>query len=121
GHDVGFRHTQAGVATAAGVAGKEWAQARFHANFTAAASALVINGTTGRCSNCHMNDKPGAAYTGQDHSTFTSASGSTDCSSCHSFPGTGSVSAPNWLGAAGGVPQVINVGGVAIHPPPRTR
>ena len=120
GHDCGFCHTQAGASTVAGTTGKEWAQARFHANFTAAASALVINGTTGRCSNCHMNDKPGAAYAGQDHSTFTNASGSTDCSSCHSFPGTGSVSAPNWLGAAGGVPQVINVGGFAISQPPAT-
>ena len=70
GHDCGFCHTQAGASTVAGTTGKEWAQARFHANFTAAASALVINGTTGRCSNCHMNDKPGAAYAGQDHSTF---------------------------------------------------
>jgi len=120
GHDCGFCHTQAGVSTAAGIAGKEWAQAHFHANFTAAASALMINGTSGRCSNCHMSDKPGAAYTGQDHSTFTNASGSTDCSSCHSFPGTGSATAPNWKGASGGVPTVINVGGFNITQPPAT-
>jgi hypothetical protein len=120
GHDCGFCHTQAGPSTASGVQGKEWAQARFHANFTSAASALVLNGTTGRCSSCHLADKPGSAFTAQDHSSFTSASGSTDCNSCHSFPGTGTVSAPNWLGAGGGMPSVISVGGFAVSQPPAT-
>ena len=119
GHDCGFCHTQAGASTAAGVQGKEWAQARFHANFTAAASPLVMNATTGRCSNCHMGEKPGAAFSAQDHGAFTNASGSEDCSSCHSFPGTGTASAPNWLGAAG-MPISIPVGGFAIPQPPAT-
>ena len=122
GHDCGFCHTQAGVSTTAGIQGKEWAQANFHANFTSSTNPLVVNGTTGRCSNCHMNVKPGAAFTAQDHSAFTNASGSTDCSSCHSFPGTGTVSAPNWLGivAGGGVPATIPVGGFTISQPPAT-
>jgi Cytochrome c7 and related cytochrome c len=121
GHDCGFCHTQAGVSTMAGIQGKEWAQAQFHANFTSSGNPLVVNGTTGRCSNCHMNVKPGAAFTAQDHSSFTNASGSTDCSSCHSVPGTGTVSAPNWLGVAGGgVPATIPVGGFTISQPPAT-
>ena len=120
GHDCSFCHTQAGASTTAGIQGKEWAQATFHANFTSSANPLVVNGTTGRCSNCHMNVKPGAAFTAQDHSSFTNASGSTDCSSCHSFPGTGTVSSPNWLGAGGGVPATIPVGGFMVSQPPAT-
>jgi hypothetical protein len=116
GHDCGFCHTQVGPSTAAGVQGKEWAQAQLHTNFSAATS-LVMNGTTGRCSNCHMNVKPGASFVVQDHSAFTSAAGSQDCSSCHSWPGTGTASAPNWLGG-GGTPQFISVGGFAIPRPP---
>ena len=94
-------HTQQGPSTVAGIQGKEWAQANFHSTFTTA-SPLVINGTTGRCSNCHLNLKPGPTYAGQDHSSFTATG--TDCSSCHAFPGT-SPTAPNWLGATGGMPH----------------
>jgi hypothetical protein len=119
GHDCNFCHTQNGPSTKAGVQGKEWAQASFHANFTSAANPLVMNKTTGRCSTCHLAEKPGAAYTAQDHSAFTGASGSDDCSSCHTFPGTGTVTAPNWLGASG-VPTVITVGGFPIPQPPAT-
>jgi hypothetical protein len=119
GHDCNFCHTQVGASKTAGVQGKEWAQARFHANFTAAAGALVTNTTTGRCSNCHMNVKPGPGFVGQDHSAFTNVSGSQDCSSCHSFPGKGTAAAPNWLGADG-VPPVISVGGFVIPQPPAT-
>jgi hypothetical protein len=118
-HDCNFCHLQVGVASGPPEQGKEWADASFHAKFTSS-SPLTINGTTGRCSNCHMNVKPGASFTGQDHSSYTNVSGSTDCSSCHSWPGTGTVSAPNWLGAAGGVPQYIPVGGFNIPQPPAT-
>jgi hypothetical protein len=118
GHDCAFCHTQAGRSTAAGIQGAEWAQARFHASFSAA-TALVLNGTTGRCSNCHLNVKPGPGYTAQDHSAFTSAAGSQDCSACHSWPGTGTAGAPNWQGASG-TPQFIAVGGFAIPLPPAT-
>jgi hypothetical protein len=116
GRDCGFCHTQVGPSTAAGVQGKEWAQALFHAKFSAA-TPLVMNGTTGRCSDCHMNVKPGASFTVEDHSAFTSATGSQDCASCHSWPGTGTASAPNWLGG-GATPQFILVGGFAIPLPP---
>jgi len=109
-HDCNFCHTQVGAAAAAPVRGKEWAQALFHANVR----AVVVNGTTGRCSNCHMNVKPGPSFT-SDHSAFTATS-SQDCSSCHTFPGTGSPTSPNWLGA--GAPDVIAVGGFTIPAPP---
>lgn len=116
-HDCNFCHTQAGVSTVPSVRDHEWAQADFHGNFSTA-SPLVMNLTTGRCSNCHMNVRPTAAFTTLDHSAFTSTSAS-DCSSCHSYPGTGTALAPNWLGAAG-VPTYIYVGGFRISTPPAT-
>jgi hypothetical protein len=104
-HDCNFCHLQAGVT---------WSGAAFHANFTGG-NALVMNGTTGRCSNCHLNVKPTAVFTAQDHSMFTDTSGSQDCSSCHGFPGLNGQ--PNWLGAAG-APTYITVGGFTIGVPP---
>ncbi len=98
GHDCNFCHTQKGVSTASGVQGKEWAQAAFHANFTST-NPLLMNGNTGRCSDCHMNVKPGAGFAAFDHTAFTATPGSQDCSSCHSWPGTGTPT-PNWLGAS---------------------
>ena len=97
--ECNFCHTQVGTSTTAGVQGKEWAKATFHRNFTAS-NPLVMNGTTGRCSTCHMNVKPGAAYTKQDHSAYTAATSTQDCAACHTWPGTSSAT-PNWLGAAG--------------------
>jgi hypothetical protein len=118
GRDCNFCHAQAGISTAAGVQGQEWAQASFHAKFTSA-NPLVMNGTTGRCSNCHMNVKPGATFTTFNHATFTATSGTPDCSSCHSWPGTGTAQSPNWLGAAA-MPAYISVGGFTIPQPPAT-
>ena len=118
-HDCGFCHTQLGVSTSAGVQGREWAQASFHASFSANAP-LVMNATSGRCSNCHMNVRPGSGFTLLDHSTFTATQGSEDCSSCHFWPGSGTPTAPNWLGAVA-VPQSINVGGFPISQPPATQ
>jgi cytochrome c551/c552 len=118
GRDCNFCHTQAGTSTASGIQGQEWAQASFHVKFTSA-SPLVLNGTTGRCSNCHMNVKPGATFTAFNHGALTAVSGTQDCSSCHSWPGTGSAQSPNWLGAAS-MPIYIPVGGFAITQPPAT-
>jgi hypothetical protein len=118
GRDCKACHTQAGISTAAGVQGQEWAQAKFHVNFTSS-SPLVMNGTTGRCSNCHMNVKPGPSFTAFDHAALSATSGTQDCSSCHSWPGTGTAASPNWLGA-GASPQYISVGGFAIPQPPAT-
>jgi cytochrome c551/c552 len=118
GHDCSFCHTQAGASTAPGVAGHEWAQASFHVSFTAGAT-LMMNGTTGRCSNCHFNLKPGSTFLGFDHSAITNVPGSQDCSACHSWPGTGTAASPNWLGAAG-APLYIAVGGFNVSQPPAT-
>jgi hypothetical protein len=118
-HDCSFCHTQVGPSTAAAIQGHEWAQAKFHQSFNAA-NALIANGSTGRCSNCHLNVKPAASFPGQDHSAYTSASGTTDCGSCHSWPGAGGAGSPNWLGASGGVPGTISVGGFTISNPPAT-
>ncbi len=115
--DCNFCHTQVGPSSTAGVMGQEWAQARFHANFNSAANPLLINNTTARCSNCHLNVKPAAGYSPQDHSAFTNVAGSQDCASCHSFPGTGTVGAANWKGASG-MPPFISVGGFTIAVPP---
>ncbi len=116
GFDCNFCHTQTGPSSVTGIQGKEWAQASFHTRFSSA-TPLTMNGTTGRCSNCHMNVKPGAAFAAMDHSSFTNAAGSQDCSSCHAWPGTGTASAANWLGASG-APQYIFVGGFTIPAPP---
>lgn len=97
--DCNFCHTQVGPSTVAGVQGREWSKAVFHRSFTTA-SPMLVNGTTARCSNCHLNVKPGPAYTQQDHSGFTATS-TQDCAACHSWPGTGTATAPNWLGATG--------------------
>ena len=95
--DCNFCHTQVGSSTTAGIQGKEWAQAAFHKSFTAA-NPLVMNGTTGRCSNCHLNVKPGSTYTAFDHAAYSNTS--QDCFTCHTWPGT-SVVNPNWKGAVG--------------------
>jgi hypothetical protein len=117
-YDCSVCHTQKGASTVAGVQGKEWKQANFHVNF-GAARVLLMNSTTGRCSNCHLNVKPAGIAGGQDHATFSATSGSQDCSSCHSYPGTGTPAAPNWKGAAG-FPTYISVGGFTIPVPPAT-
>ena len=113
--DCNACHTQVGPSSAPGVQGAEWAQASFHARFTSV-SPLVMNGTTGRCSNCHMNVKPGPAFAGEDHSSFRSVSGTQDCASCHAWPGTGSTASPNWLGASA-APDIVMLAGWTSTPP----
>jgi hypothetical protein len=118
GHECNFCHTQAGQILDGGtLAGEEWAQASFHARFTGG-NALVMNGTTGRCSNCHFNLTPVASFTAQDHSALTASTGQ-DCSSCHQWPGTGTAAAPNWQRMVG-PPPFISVGGFPIAQPPAT-
>lgn len=107
GRDCGFCHSL--------TTPLDWKAARFHANFTAA-TPLVTNGTTGRCSTCHLNLKPGASFTAFDHAPFSATSGTQDCAACHSYPGT-SAAMPNWLGAAA-MPTFISVGGFVIPAPP---
>ncbi len=116
--ECGACHTQVGASTAAGVQGREWAQAAFHKNISAA-KPLVMNGSTGRCSNCHLNVRPGNAYAAQSHGAFTATAGTADCNTCHALPGTGTATAPNWKGAAG-MPPFISVGGFTVPSPPAT-
>ena len=99
--DCNFCHSQAGASTVASIQGKEWAQARFHLSFPAS-TPLTMNGGNGRCSNCHMNDNPKSSYTVFNHSNFNNSNTSTDCSSCHNYPGTGTQGSPNWLGGSTG-------------------
>ncbi len=97
--DCRLCHTQQGAAPQGSPAqGSEWAQALFHKSFSAS-NPLVTNGTTGRCSNCHLNVKPTAAFTAFNHAPYTATSPQ-DCSSCHSWPGT-NPAVPNWKGATG--------------------
>ena len=63
--------------------------------------------------------KPGATFTAFNHGAFTATSGTQDCSSCHSWPGTGTSASPNWFGA-GASPQSVSVGGFTIPQPPAT-
>ncbi|MDP1825906.1 MAG: hypothetical protein Q8L48_21765 [Archangium sp.] len=106
--DCNFCHTAPGTT---------WDQASFHARFTGGA-ALVMNGSTGRCSNCHLNVKPDPGYAPQNHAAFTGTS-PIDCASCHGWPGTGTPAAPNWRRAgAAAAPPTISVGGFTIGEPP---
>jgi Cytochrome c7 and related cytochrome c len=93
-------------------AGKEWAQASFHSHFTS------LDTASGRCSNCHINEKPSAATFSPSHAGFTATAGTQDCSSCHTYPGTGTAAAPNWLGATGAAPATFSAGGYTIPAPP---
>lgn len=104
-------HSQVGMADAGTpIAGQEWAQAKFHASLGGGAAV------SGRCSTCHANLAPAASFTKQDHTGFTATS-ATDCSACHSWPGTGSAGQPNWR-LTSGVPPFITVGGFRVAQPP---
>src|SRR5256885_11221063 len=64
-----------------------------------------------------MTVKPGATFTTFKHSSSPAVSGTPDCSPCPSWPGTGTATSPNWLGAAA-MPMYISVGGFTISQPP---
>lgn len=110
GRDCAFCHTQTGPA--AGPNG--WAHARVHGAYDTARVAMTFNTTTGRCSHCHTNVMPTPAFTLYDHRMI----GTSDCSGCHSWPGTGTAAMANWLGAMGGAPATLSVGGFTIPAPP---
>lgn len=93
--DCNICHTTVGM-TANG--GKKWTDATFHIKYSA------NSGISGRCDTCHINIKPTLPVSnGFDHSTI----GTSDCGTCHNYPGTGSVGAANWLGAVDGGPHTI--------------
>jgi hypothetical protein len=49
------------------------------------------------CNDCHAVSLP--ATGAFDHSALASGADTRDCSDCHAFPGTGTPTTPNWLGA----------------------
>lgn len=110
GHDCNFCHAQTGPAAGPG----GWTHGRVHAPFNSAGVAMTINTSTGRCSHCHANLTPTPAFTLFAHATI----GTSDCASCHSWPGTGTPVMANWLGAMGGAPANIAVGGFTVPAPP---
>lgn len=94
GKDCKVCHTQVGPG------GTKWKSAQFHARVT----NLDLNGTSGRCDNCHMNIKPTVVVGGFNHGSI----GTQDCSACHTYPGTGTQAAGNWLGAGSGSPHTAS-------------
>jgi hypothetical protein len=102
--DCNFCHTAAGTT---------WQQASFHVRFTGGA-VLVMNGSTGRCSNCHLNLRADGSF----HAAFTDTT-PTDCASCHAWPGAGTPAAPSWRRPpAAAAPSTLSVGGFLIAQPP---
>ena len=73
-HDCNFCHTQVGVSTATGVAGQGVGAGEASTRASTPPTRWCTNGTTGRCSTCHMNVKPGASFS-PSHASYTSASG----------------------------------------------
>jgi len=70
-------------------AAESWKPGHYHA-------VLPVQPTA--CNDCHAVSAPAATFSAFDHSAFTGTAGSRDCSDCHTFPGTGSTTTPNWLG-----------------------
>jgi hypothetical protein len=71
-------------ATTPDIAADSWKPGQYHA---------VLSMQPTACNDCHTVSAPAT------HSTVTPIGGTPDCSDCHSFPGTGTATAPNWLGA----------------------
>jgi hypothetical protein len=69
-------------ATTSTIAADSWKPGQYHAVPSVQPTA---------CNDCHTVSAPAT------HSTVTSDT--LDCSDCHPFPGTGTSTAPNWLGA----------------------
>ena len=69
-------------ATTSTIAADSWKPGQYHA-------VLSVQPTA--CNDCHTVSAPAT------HSTVTPDT--LDCSDCHPFPGTGTSTAPNWLGA----------------------
>ena len=75
-------------ATSPTIAAESWKPGIYHA-------VLATQPTA--CNDCHAVSLPAATLATFDHSASTS-DGTWDCGDCHSFPGTGTPTTPNWLG-----------------------
>jgi hypothetical protein len=73
------------------LAAESWRPGQYHA-------VLTVQPTG--CNDCHSESVPTASIAAFDHSALTSPGGGRDCGGCHAFPGTGTTTTPNWLGAA---------------------
>ena len=71
-------------------AAENWLPGHYHA-------VLSLQPTA--CNDCHDVSVPAVTFATFDHTAFTGVAGSRDCSECHAFPGTGTATTPNWLGA----------------------
>ena len=72
------------------LAAESWQPGHYH-------TVLAVQPTA--CNDCHTISVPAASLATFDHSAFTNVAGNRDCSDCHTFPGTGTTTTPNWLGA----------------------
>ena len=72
------------------LAAESWQPGHYHA-------VLSVQPTA--CNDCHAVSAPTATFAAFDHSAFSGIAGTRDCSDCHPFPGTGTATTPNWLGA----------------------
>jgi hypothetical protein len=72
------------------VAAESWKPGLYHV-------ALSVQPTA--CMDCHAVSVPSPEGSMVDHRTFSGDAGSRDCGDCHAFPGTGTVTSPNWSGA----------------------
>jgi hypothetical protein len=78
-------------ATSGEIAAESWRPGYYHA-------VLATQPTL--CNDCHAVSLPTATSGAFDHGALTADAGTRDCGECHTFPGTGTLAAPNWLGAA---------------------
>ena len=77
-------------ATSPTLAAASWRPAQYHA---------VLSVQPAACNDCHGVSVPAASTAAFDHSTLANPANSRDCGDCHTFPGTGTATTPNWLGA----------------------
>jgi hypothetical protein len=70
--------------TSTTLASDSWRPGQYHA---------VLSVQPTRCNDCHASSAPAT------HGSIAALGDARDCSDCHLFPGTGTRTAPDWLGA----------------------
>ena len=96
--DCNFCHTQAGIASSAALAGQEWAQARFHASFREHGAGAERHHRP--VQQLPHEREPQDVVSHVQPRQLQQRLRHPDCSGCHSYPGTGTAGAPNWLGGS---------------------
>ena len=77
-------------ATSGAIAAESWQPGYYHAVLTTQPTA---------CNDCHSVSLPTGTPATFDHRVVTTGASIRDCGDCHTFPGTGTLATPNWLGA----------------------